>query len=50
MGLIRVMVVGLSPSHDNSIAVVLDGRLIYAGELERFSRYKHSGPVESSVC
>ena len=37
-----MMVVGVSPLHDHSIAVVLDGKLIYSGEIERISRYKHN--------
>ena len=28
--------------HDNSIAVIVDGRLVFASEEERYTRHKHS--------
>ncbi len=37
-----MIAVGFSVGHDTSIAVVADGKLIAAAEVERFSRYKHN--------
>ena len=34
------MSIGIGLSHDTAIAVVLDGRLVYASEVERISRFK----------
>ena len=34
--------------HDNSIAVVVDGELVFASEEERWTRHKHS-PAEPSI-
>ncbi len=28
--------------HDNAVAVIQDGRLVFAAEEERFTRHKHS--------
>jgi carbamoyltransferase len=38
------VVVGFSwpPEHDNAAAAIVDGRLVYAAEEERFTRHKHS--------
>lgn len=39
-----MLVVGFNwpPAHDNTIAAILDGRLIFASEEERYTRHKHS--------
>jgi len=36
--------------HDNAVAVIHDGKLVYAVEEERFTRHKHSiyeAPIEA---
>jgi len=30
------------PEHDNTVAVIVDGKLIFASEEERYTRHKHS--------
>jgi len=30
------------PIHDNTVAVIVDGKLIFASEEERYTRHKHS--------
>ena len=36
-------ILAITPGHNGSVALVTDGRLVYFGEEERFSRMKYDG-------